>query len=79
MTKTKSLIIATAALAATFGAMGPAQAGGLKKHKWRHGIHINIGSGYYGGYYAPCHYERRMWRRTGSWFWRNQYHACMGW
>lgn len=79
MTKTKTFIAASAALVASLGAIGSAEAG--HKHKWHSGLSLHIGDGF--GYryvdYNPCRYEYRMWRKTGSWFWRNEYFACRGW
>ena len=82
-----ALAATAAALVAVTGATGAAQAG--KKH-----VHISIGGGHFAKHHfhrrhvfigSPIHYgdgcgyEKRMWWKTGSYYWKKEYYLCKGW
>lgn len=87
MKTTGTILAATAAaVVAVIGATGAAQAKG-KTH-----IHIGIGGGHFhkhhfhrrhvfigGPIYSGCGYEKHMWWKTGSYYWKKEYYLCKGW
>ncbi len=72
-----------AALLLSFGAMAPAQAHGKKHfhfggghhHHHFHGHHFH-GHHFHGGY-RGCGYYKRMWWKTGNYYWKAKYYDCI--
>lgn len=78
-----------AAIVAITGATGAAEAkskkhvhisiggGGGHFHKHRfHRRHLFLASPYI---HHGCGYEKHMWWKTGSYYWKQQYYLCKGW
>lgn len=79
-------VLATGAAALLFGltAAAPAQAGGKGKHfHFGHHHHKHIhgygwGPGVYvGSGYGGCGYYKRMFWRTGNYYWKAKYYDCL--
>ena len=73
-----------AALLMGLGAAAPAQAGGKHGHHHHGHHHHHFGhhhgygpSIYIGGGYGGCGYYKRMWWRTGSYYWKAKYYDCI--
>jgi hypothetical protein len=84
---TGTILAGTAVAAIAFmGAMGTAEAktkGVVVKvghgHHHKHHFHKRFYYGspvYYGG---GCGYEKHMWWKTGTHYWKTRYYECKGW
>lgn len=82
----KSLIATTAAvLMLSFGSVAPAQAHGKKfhfhGHHHHHGMHFHRPHfhHYSYGYGGGCGYFKRIWWKTGNYYWKAKYYECRAW
>lgn len=81
MTCRSLTIAALSALTMVAATAAPADAGSR-----RHGFHgLHFGHGYYGhvpririniGGHRGCGFYYSKWKRTGSWYWRDQFYDC---
>lgn len=74
------LATGAAAVLMSLSVAAPAQAGGNGKHFHfgHHHHHHHFGPSFYvgsGGY--GCGYYKRMWWKTGSFFWKAKYYDCI--
>lgn len=86
--KSATILAGTAAaFVAVMGATGAAEAkgkhfkfgGGVHKHHF-HKHHFRRHHFYAGPVIVHgCGYEKRMWWKTGSYYWKNRYYTCKGW
>jgi hypothetical protein len=90
--KTGTIVAGVAAgLVAIMGSAGAADAKGKHvvvkvghghgHHHHHHRHHFHGRHFYYGSpvVYGGCGYEKNMWWKTGSFYWKKRYYECKGW
>lgn len=83
MSTIRNSVLATgaAALLLSLAAVAPAQAGGKKfhfgHHHHNHHFHGGFGPSYYVGSGYGCGYYKRMFWKTGNYYWKAKYYDCL--